>query len=1211
MGGSWKALTSWVKKLEIARIKALVPLRDTCRELIRAQLDNLPDETIVSLQAQLNTQYDSYHDTYGLINSRGTASAFREDSGYFLLCSLEDIDSEGHYRGKTDMFTKRTIRPAQVVDHVDTADEALVLSLTEKARVDPAYMAQVTGKAQEEIISNLTGVIFRDPEQSEPVYLPADEYLSGNVRQKLAVARLAVASDTDYQVNVKALEQVQPKDLDASEIAVRLGATWIPPEYIQDFLMELLEPPLSTRLSVKVLFAAFTGEWNITNKRYGNGSIKATVTYGTNRKNAYEITEAALNLRPVQVFDTVTDAEGNKKSVLNHAATEAAYAKQCLIKDKFEEWIFKEPQRRQALVSLYNSKFNCIRPREYDGSNLRFPGMNPEITLRPHQRNAIAHALYGNNVLLAHEVGAGKTFEMVASAMEKKRLGLCNKTLIVVPNHLTEQMASEALLLYPNAEILVARKTDFEKANRKKFCARIATGNFDIIVIGHSQFEKIPLSDERQKMYLQKQIDDVVAQTAALKAQRAENFTIKQMERMKKQLQRKLDKLNDQSRKDDVITFEELGVDSLMVDEAHYFKNAMVTTKMTRVAGISQTESQKASDMYMKCMYMDELTGGHGIVFATGTPISNSMTEMYIMMRYLQYGLLEQEGLLNFDAWASTFGESVTAIELAPEGNGYRSKTRFAKFYNLPELMNMFKQCADIQTADMLKLPVPEITGGKPTIVTLPPSELQRQMVAALGERAEAVRNRLVAPNEDNMLRITNDGRKLALDQRLMNPLLPDDPDSKANACVERVFTIWERTKAQRSTQMIFCDLSTPRADGFDVYNDIRDKLVARGIPKEEVQFIHDADTEAKKAELFGKVRSGAVRVLMGSTQKMGAGTNVQTRLCALHHLDCPWRPADIAQRNGRMVRQGNMNKEVSIFIYITEATFDAYSYQLVENKQKFISQIMTSKSPARSCEDLDEAALSYAEVKALAAGNPMIKEKMDLDIQVARLRTLKAAYNSQHYRLEDAVTCIFLREIRGTECRIQAFEKDMQTAKGSQSYDKDGKLVFSIELDGTTYDKREDAGKALLGLVGAAVRADHPVLVGHYAGFEVTVAYVPLSKVFVVHLVGQATHTTELGSDAAGNMVRLQNVVAALPQEVSGLRNNLQQLRVQLDSAKEELQQPFLQEQELNDKSARLAELDALLNVGNDAPVLEGEAEVVNEDDSVRTPREENELER
>ena len=1199
----------------LARIRALVPLRDTCRELIDAQLENYPDEYIQNLQVRLNAQYDAYSQKYGRINSRGTASAFREDSGYFLLCSLEDLDDEGNFKGKTDMFTKRTIRPAQAVEHVDTADEALALSLTEVGRVDLGYMSNLTGKPQEKIIEDLSGIIFRDPLEKAAdgsgIYYAADEYLSGNVRQKLAAAKVAAQSDPALQVNVDALQQVQPKDLEASEISVRLGATWIPTEDVQDFLSELLDAPYLTRRMVKVNFAAVTGEWSISNKRFGDSNIKATVTYGTNRANAYTIAESALNLRTIQIRDKVREADGSVTYVLNKEATQAAQEKQRLICEQFQDWIFKEPTRRQRLVSMYNTKFNCLRPREYDGSHLHFPGMNPEITLRPHQRNAIAHVLYGNNVLLAHEVGAGKTFEMVASAMEKKRLGLCSKTLIVVPNHLTEQMAAEALLLYPNAEILVARKTDFEKANRKKFCARIATGNFDIIVIGHSQFEKIPLSFERQQMYLQKQIDDVVAQTAALKAQRAENFTIKQMERMKKQLQRKLDKLNDQSRKDDVITFEELGVDSLMVDEAHYFKNAMVTTKMTRVAGISQTESQKASDMYMKCMYMDELTGGHGIVFATGTPISNSMTEMYIMMRYLQYGLLDQEGLLNFDAWASTFGESVTAIELAPEGNGYRSKTRFAKFYNLPELMNMFKQCADIQTADMLKLPVPEITGGKPTIVKLPPSELQRQMVAALGERAEAVRNRLVAPNEDNMLRITNDGRKLALDQRLMNPLLPDDPDSKANACVERVFTIWERTKAQRSTQMIFCDLSTPRTDGFNVYNDIRDKLVVRGIPKEEVQFIHDADTEAKKAELFGKVRSGAVRVLMGSTQKMGAGTNVQTRLCALHHLDCPWRPADIAQRNGRMVRQGNMNKEVSIFIYITEATFDAYSYQLVENKQKFISQIMTSKSPARSCEDLDEAALSYAEVKALAAGNPMIKEKMDLDIQVARLRTLKAAYNSQHYRLEDAVTGIFLREIRGTECRIQAFEKDMQTAKDSQSYDKDGKLVFSIELDGTSYDKREDSGKALLGLVGSAVRADHPVSVGHYAGFEVTVAYVPLSKVFVAHLVGQATHTTELGSDAAGNMVRLQNVVAALPQEVSGLRNNLQQLRVQLDSAKEELQQPFLQEQELNDKSARLAELDALLNVGNDAPVLEGEAEVLNEDDSVRTPREENELER
>ena len=1198
-----------------ARMRQLIELRDTTRDLIQAQLEDMPDEVITELQAKLNRQYDHYHSKFGLINSRGASLDMRDDSGYFLLCSLENLDSEGNFIGKSDMFSKRTIRAARPAERVETASEALALSVGERAGIDFGYMQQLTGKDKDTLVNDLQGVIFADPleknSDGEPRYYTADEYLSGDVRHKLQVAKLAAQNNPAFAVNVQALETVQPKDLEASEIAVRLGATWLAPELIKQFADELVDAPYYVRDRVKVLYIPLTGVWNVTNKSFTGGNIKATVTYGTQRANFYHILEESLNLRDVRVFDTKEDMQGNKIRVLNAAATQEAQMKQQQIEDAFKDWIWKDPTRRQMLVKEYNERFNSLRPREYDGSHILFHGMSPEITLRPHQKNAIAHILYGGNTLLAHVVGAGKTYEMVAAAMEKKRLGLCSKTLICVPNHLTEQLAGEALQLYPNANILVARRTDFEKANRKRFCAKIATGNYDIIVIGHSQFERIPLSQERQVEYLQSQIHDVISQVAQLKEERAENFTVKQMERMRKQLEKKLDKLNDQSRKDDVVTFEQLGVDSLMVDEAHYFKNAMVTTKMTRVAGISQTESQKASDMYMKCMYMDELTGGHGIVFATGTPISNSMTEMYIMMRYLQYGLLEQEGLLNFDAWASTFGESVTAIELAPEGNGYRSKTRFAKFYNLPELMNMFKQCADIQTADMLKLPVPEITGGKPTIVKLPPSELQRQMVAALGERAEAVRNRLVAPNEDNMLRITNDGRKLALDQRLMNPLLPDDPDSKANACVERVFTIWERTKAQRSTQMIFCDLSTPRADGFDVYNDIRDKLVARGIPKEEVQFIHDADTEAKKAELFGKVRSGAVRVLMGSTQKMGAGTNVQTRLCALHHLDCPWRPADIAQRNGRMVRQGNINKEVSIFIYITEATFDAYSYQLVENKQKFISQIMTSKSPARSCEDLDEAALSYAEVKALAAGNPMIKEKMDLDIQVARLRTLKAAYNSQHYRLEDAVTGIFLREIRGTECRIQAFEKDMQTAKDSQSYDKDGKLVFSIELDGTTYDKREDAGKALLGLVGAAVRADHPVLVGHYAGFEVTVAYVPLSKVFVAHLVGQATHTTELGSDAAGNMVRLQNVVAALPQEVSGLRNNLQQLRVQLDSAKEELQQPFLQEQELNDKSARLAELDALLNVGNDAPVLEGEAEVVNEDDSVRTPREENELER
>ena len=999
--------------------------------------------------------------------------------------------------------------------------------------------------------------------------------------------------------------------MEASEISVRLGATWIPAEYVQQFLEELLDAPYYTRRVVKVEFAAYTGSWAITNKKFGDGNIKATVTYGTNRANAYLIAENALNLRSTQIRDKVTAADGSVSWVLNKEATQAAQEKQRQICEQFQDWIFKEPERRQRLVAIYNEKFNALRPREYDGSHLKFPGMNPEITLRPHQLNAIAHVLYGNNVLLAHEVGAGKTYEMVASAMEKKRLGLCSKTLIVVPNHLTEQMASEALLLYPNAEILVAKKTDFKKENRKKFCARIATGNYDIIVIGHSQFEKIPLSAERQHMYLQRQIDDVIDQIALLKSSRAENFTIKQMERTRKQLKKKLDKLNDQQRKDDVVTFEDLGVDSLMVDEAHYFKNAMIATKMRNVAGISQTESQKSSDMLMKCMYLDEVTGGHGIVFATGTPISNSMTEMYVMMRYLQRGLLEKEGLLNFDSWASTFGESITAIELNPTGTGYRTKTRFARFYNLPELMSLFKMSADIQTADMLHLPVPELVGGKPTNVVLQPSEVQKRMVKGLADRAEKVRSGKVQPTEDNMLRITNDGRKLALDQRLMNPLLPDDPGSKANACVDKVYEIWEKTKEQHSTQMIFCDLSTPKEDGFDVYNDVRDKLVAKGIPKEEVQFIHDADTETKKAELFGKVRNGTVRVLMGSTQKMGAGTNVQTRLIALHHLDCPWRPADIAQRNGRMVRQGNLNKEVSIFIYVTESTFDSYSWQLVENKQKFISQIMTSKSPARSCEDLDEAALTYAEVKALAAGNPMIKEKMDLDIQVARLRILKAAYTSQHYRLEDAIAVAFPRQIKGTEHRIRAFEQDIQTAKEHQSYDADKKLIFSIELDGKTYDKREDAGKALLGLVGAAVRATKSVPVGHYAGFEITVEYKPLEKVFHAHLVGEATHTTELGNDAAGNMIRFQNVVSALPQDLNRLHGSLEQLTKQLTNAEEELKQPFFQKQELSDKSARLAELDALLNVGNDAPIIEGEAEELEAEPEDALIQSDDELER
>ncbi|MDD3229307.1 MAG: N-6 DNA methylase [Oscillospiraceae bacterium] len=1197
-----------------ARIKRLIAMRDTVRDLIEAQLHDAPDEIVTRLQGILNRQYDDFHRQHGLINSRGCATAFRDDSSYFLLCSLEDLDDEGNYRGKTDMFTKRTIRAAHPVEHVDTAAEALALSLGEQARVDLDYMTNLTGKSKEELVADLAGVIFRDPAHTTPdgeaIYLAADDYLSGNVREKLAVAKLAAASDTDFTGNVRALEQVQPKDLEASEIAVRLGATWVPVEYIKQFADEIVDAPFYDRRSVKVNFASFTGEWSISNKGAARGNIKATVTYGTPRANFYEILESALNLRAIKIRDKQVDPDGKASYVLNKKATEAAQAKQRVIEDAFKEWIFKEPERRQTLVALYNEKFNSIRPREYDGNHLKFPGMNPEISLRPHQVNAIAHILYGNNVLLAHEVGAGKTYEMVAAAMEKKRLGLCAKTLIVVPNHLTEQMAAEALLLYPNANILVARRTDFEKANRKKFCARIATGNYDIIVIGHSQFERIPLSQERQAQYLEDQIQEVLAQIEELKSSRAENFTIKAMERTRKQMQKKLEKLNDTTRKDDVVTFEELGVDSIMVDEAHYFKNAMIATKMHNVAGISSSESQKASDMYMKCMYMDELTGGHGIVFATGTPISNSMCELYIMMRYLQHSTLEQNGLGHFDSWASTFGESVTAIELSPEGTGYRTKTRFSRFYNLPELMSIFKEAADIQTADMLKLPVPELVGGKPINVVLKPSDIQKDMVAALGERAEKVRGGEVEPTEDNMLKITNDGRKLALDQRLINPLLPDDPNSKANACVERVFGIWKSTKEQRSAQLIFCDLSTPKPGTFNVYDDIRDKLVARGVPAEEVQFIHDANTETKKAELFAKVRNGSVRVLLGSTSKMGAGTNIQTRLCALHHLDCPWRPADISQRNGRLLRQGNTNAEVSIFIYVTESTFDSYSWQLIENKQKFIGQIMTSKSPARSCEDLDEAALSYAEVKALAAGNPMIKEKMDLDIQVSRLKNLKADYSSQHYRLEDAITIGFPREIQKTTTLIRDYTADIETAKANTVLDAEGKTAFSITLDGKTYEKREDAGKALLGLIGSALQAEKPVEIGQFMGFKLTISYYAFEKEFHAQLVGACSHDALLGADPAGNMTRLQNAVAALPERVDKFKTNLEQLQKQLENARVELQQPFAQEQELQDKSQRLAALDALLNVGGDAPVIECDAtEVEPEEETPVCEQEEQEL--
>lgn len=1174
------------------RVRQLIALRDTVRELLQAQLDDLPDAEIHRLQAQLKKQYDTYTHAHGLITSRGSALAFQDDSSYYLLCSLEDVDENGKLKGLSDMFTKRTIRSAKPADRADTASDALALSIGEKAGVDMPYMMQLTGKTEEEIASELTGVIFEDPLEKtadgSPVYRTADEYLSGNVRKKLEIARLAAEQDSRFRVHVEALEQVQPKDLDASEISVRLGATWIEPAIIKQFADELVDAPMVSRRMVDVHYAPYTGLWNISGKSITGGNIKATVTYGTDRANFYHILEESLNLRAIRIFDTVRGLDGTEQRVLNPQETQAAQGKQQQIEDAFKEWIWKDQNRRQRLVKLYNERFNSTRPREYDGNHIQFHGMNPEITLRPHQRNAIAHILYGNNTLLGHVVGAGKTYEMVAAAMEKKRLGLCSKTLICVPNHLTEQLAGEALQLYPNANILVAKRTDFEKANRKRFCGRIATGNYDIIVIGHSQFERIPLSTERQALYLQKQIDEVIEQTAMLKREHAENFTVKQMERTRKQLEKRLEKLNNTERKDDVVTFEELGVDSLMIDEAHMFKNLMCVSKMRNVAGISQTESQRASDLLMKTMYLDEITGGRGVTFATGTPLSNSMTELYTMQRYLQRHTLEINGLSNFDAWASTFGETVTAIELAPEGTGYRTKTRFAKFYNLPELMAMFKECADIQTADMLKLPVPDLEGGKPINVQLQPSSIQRVMVADLGKRADTVRKGSVDPKEDNMLKITNDGRKLALDQRLIDPQLPDDPNSKVNACVDRVFEIWERTKENRSTQLIFCDLSTPKAGTFNVYDDIRDKLVARGIPKEEIQFIHDANTEARKADLFAKVRSGTVRVLMGSTAKMGAGTNVQRKLIALHHLDVPWRPSDIEQREGRMVRQGNENKTVSIYRYVTEATFDAYSWQLIENKQRFIGQVMTSKSPARSCDDMDEAALSYAEVKALAAGNPAIKEKMDLDIQVTRLRTLKAQYTSQHYRMEDAVTIVFPAEIQKAKGRIANCTADAITVEEHTHLDDEGKDTFSICLMDTTYDKREDAGRALLGLIGAAMTSEKPVPIGSYKGLTVQAIYFPLAQEFHAQLVGAGVYDVQLGADAAGNITRIANAAAGITKLRETAANDLVQLEKQLENARDELQQPFKQEQELAEKSRRLAELNALLNMNDKDRVVD-----------------------
>lgn len=1175
-----------------ARMRLLIELRDTTRELIQAQLEDMSDEVITELQGKLNRQYDHYHNKFGLINSRGASLDMRDDSGYFLLCSLENLDSEGNFIGKSDMFSKRTIRAARPAERVETASEALALSVGERAGIDFGYMQQLTGKDKDTLVNDLQGVIFADPleknSDGEPRYYTADEYLSGDVRHKLQVAKLAAQNNPAFAVNVQALETVQPKDLEASEIAVRLGATWLAPELIKQFADELVDAPYYVRDRVKVLYIPLTGVWNVTNKSYTGGNIKATVTYGTQRANFYHILEESLNLRDVRIFDTKEDMQGNKIRVLNAAATQEAQMKQQQIEDAFKDWIWKDPTRRQMLVKEYNERFNSLRPREYDGSHILFHGMSPEITLRPHQKNAIAHILYGGNTLLAHVVGAGKTYEMVAAAMEKKRLGLCSKTLICVPNHLTEQLAGEALQLYPNANILVARKTDFEKANRKRFCAKIATGNYDIIIIGHSQFERIPLSQERQVEYLQSQIHDVINQVAQLKEERAENFTVKQMERMRKQLEKKLDKLNDQSRKDDVVTFEQLGVDSLMVDEAHAFKNLAVLSKMRNVAGISQTESQRASDLYMKCRYLDEITGSRGVVFATGTPISNSMAELFTMQRYLQRETLEQHGLSSFDAWASTFGETVTAVELAPEGTGYRTKTRFSKFYNLPELMSMFKQVADVQTADMLNLPVPKLVGGKPINVALPPSPQQKQMVADLADRAEEIRAGNVDPTEDNMLKVTNDGRKLALDQRLIDPNLPENPNDKVHACAENVYRIWSETKDKRLTQLVFCDLSTPKPDGFNVYDDLRNLLITMGIPENEVQFIHSANTEVKKAELFAKVRSGDVRVLMGSTGKMGAGTNVQRLLVATHHLDCGWKPSDIEQRNGRMIRQGNTNAEVYEYRYVTESSFDSYMWQLLETKQKFIGQIMTSKSPARSADDLDDAALSYAEVKALAAGNPMIKEKMDLDIQVARLKTLKTAYNNEHYRLEDAITQGFPAEMRKTAQQLENAKADTALLQQNTKRDADGKDIFTITLMDTVYTKREDAGKALLGLLGMAMNRTEPVSIGRYKGFDLQIAYFAMDKMYLAYLVGSGINPVQLGADAVGNTVRLDNCLHNLPQSVTDLESKLVQLQKQLENAKEQLAQPFAQADELAEKSKRLAELEALLNLNEKDIVLD-----------------------
>ena len=1176
-----------VSKTAESRIRGMIELRDCVRTLLEYQTEDYPDEEIKAQQAKLNTLYDAFTRKYGLINSRGNAIAFDQDSSYFLLCSLEILDEDRNLKRKADLFTKRTIRSHKPAEKVDTAVEALALSIGEKAHVDMDYMGRLTGKDEETLFSELTGVVFLNPaytgeNDGHEKYLPADEYLSGNVRQKLAVAQGKAEQDPQYQINADALAQVQPTDLTASEISVRLGATWLDTEYVRRFIFETLGTPRSAQWGMEVHYSKITGEWRIEGKSKDRGNVKAISTYGTQRVNAYEIIETTLNLKDVRIFDYQYDEEGRRIAVLNKKETAIAQSKQELIKDAFAEWIWKNPDRREAICKTYNILFNSNRPREYDGSHINFSGMNPEITLRKHQVNAIAHILYGGNTLLAHVVGAGKTFEMVAAAMESKRLGLCQKSLFVVPNHLTEQWATEFLQLYPAANILVATRKDFETKNRKKFCGRIATGDYDAVIIGHSQFEKIPMSVERQRAILEQQIDEIMMGISEAKREKAENFTIKQMMKTQKGLQAKIDKLNDQSRKDDVVTFEELGVDRIFIDESHYFKNLFLYTKMRNVGGIAQTEAQKSSDLFMKCRYLDEITGGRGIVFATGTPISNSMVELYTIQRYLQMNALQEQGLQHFDAWAANYGETVTAIELSPEGTGYRAKTRFAKFYNLPELMSVFKNVADIQTADMLKLPVPEAHYHN---IALKPSEYQKEIVASLAERAEKVRNREVDSSVDNMLLITNDGRKLALDQRLVNPMLPSDPNSKAAKCAENVFEIWQRTAGQRSTQMIFCDLSTPKDDGtFSVYDDIRAKLLELGVPENEIAFIHNAKSEVQKKDLFGKVRSGQVRILLGSTQRMGAGTNCQQKLIALHHLDCPWRPSDLQQREGRIIRQGNENPEVDIYSYVTEGTFDAYLYQLVESKQKFISQIMTSKSPVRSAEDVDEQALSYAEIKALASGNPMIKEKMDLDIEVSKLKLLKANHLSQKYALEDAISKGFPKQIAETQARIAGYGADIATVKENTHPNGDG---FSpLTLAGVTHADKKEAGAALLTMCQTMLSPE-ATQIGSYRGLTLELAFDTFAREYRLTMIGQLRHTVTLGTDVFGNLQRMDNALEGLPIKEQTCREQLSNLQTQLETAKAEVQKPFPREAELNTKTARLEELNSLLNLDHKEPEI------------------------